>query len=845
MIWRNPEALFLLFTIPFFVLIWYRRRGRLSTTALALRLLSVVCIILALADPTIMQSTATDSTTVLLVDQSDSLGETQKTELRELANELIQNQDNATSSEHDNHIIFFGANTTSLLSDNEINLRSDHTDVAQALRTAYHLVGRNGGRIVLISDGNETRGDVLAEAHYLASNNVSVDTIAYGSPEQSEVWVTNIDVPPTLREGEEYAVLVSISSNEATNAQLQLFDNATELAHRDVPLEIGENTFTFRNVAGTPGIAQLRVSVTSPTDTFAQNNSAAATALVAPPPRVLLVEGENGGSSPLRVALRSANIETDVMEASFLPTQLSLLDSYEGMVLVDVPAGNLTLDQMTTIREFVRSEGRGLLVTGGRSSFTLGAYRGTPLEEVLPVTMTPPPRPQRSQVSLLLIVDQSASMGGAIGTSKLDMAKESAILATESLRDEDRLGVLAFDTFQSWAVEFQELGTGLSLGQIQERITQIPLGGGTDIFGALEVGLQSLNAQPGDVRHAVLLTDGRSFSNFRNPYQGLIELARENDMTLSTIAIGQDADIDLLQDLAQWGAGRYHFASQAEDIPRLTLLESEIARTEPQIEGGFRANLSDPHPLLRGYAPNEIPNLNGYVATTLKPEAELVLQSPEDDPVLAVWQYGLGRAIAWTPSVETPWADSWSNWPEYGAFWGQIIRYTLPEPDSGLLQIHVTPHGDEVTISADSLASGGTTVDLADTQAEVQLPDGTTRRIPLRQTEPGRYEQTVTLPSDGAYAIEVRQVKDELQRTASAGYVQQYSAEYLPRTDGASVLEQISTITGGTVLANTTDIALTGGQQRGETTSLWMWFLLAAILLWPIEIAVRRGWLRL
>ncbi|MEM8535339.1 MAG: VWA domain-containing protein [Chloroflexota bacterium] len=845
MIWRNPEALFLLITIPFFILLWYRRRGRISTAALAIRLVSVACIILALADPTIMQSTATDSTTVLLVDQSDSLGETQKAELRELANELIQDQDNATSIEHDSHIIFFGANTTSPLTDNEINLRSDHTDMAQALRNAYHLVGRNGGRIVLISDGHETRGNVLAEAHHLASNNVPVDTIAYSSPEQPEVWVTGIDVPPTLREGEEYAVIVSISSNEATNAQLQLSDNANELARRDVPLEVGENTFTFRNIAGEPGIAQLEVSVTSPTDTFAQNNSAAATALVAPPPRVLLVEGENGGSSPLRVALRSANIETDVMQADFLPTQLSLLDGYEGMVLVDIPAGNLTLDQMTTIREFVRSEGRGLVVTGGRSSFTLGAYRDTPLEEVLPVTMSPPPRPQRSQVSLLLIIDQSASMGGTIGTSKLDMAKESAILSTEALRDEDRLGVLAFDTFQSWAVEFQQLGTGLSLGQIQERITQIPLGGGTDIFGALEVGLQSLNEQPGDVRHAVLLTDGRSFSNFRNPYQQLIDLARANDMTLSTIAIGQDADIDLLQDLAQWGAGRYHFASQAKDIPRLTLLESEIARTEPQIEGDFRANLSDPHPLLRGYAPNEIPNLNGYVATTLKPEAELVLQSPEEDPVLAVWQYGLGRAIAWTPSVETPWADSWSNWPEYGAFWGQIIRYTLPEPDSGLLQVHVTPNGDDVTISADSLASGGTTVDLADTQAEVQLPDGSTRRIPLRQTEPGRYEQTVTLPSDGAYAIEVRQVRDDLQRTASAGYVQPYSAEYLPAANGANVLEQISTITGGTVLSNTDDIVLTGGQQSGETTSLWTWFLLAAILLWPIEIAIRRGWLRI
>src|SRR5690606_21284404 len=127
------------------------------------------------------------------------------------------------------------------------------------------------------------------------------------------------------------------------------------------------------------------------------------------------------------------------------PAQLSALEAYEAVVLVDVPAGAFSLDQMAALREFVRSEGRGLLATGGRSSFTLGAYRDTPLEEVLPVAMDPRPRPERAQVSLLLIIDQSASMGPETGSSKFNMAKEAAILATDSLREEDQIGVLAFD----------------------------------------------------------------------------------------------------------------------------------------------------------------------------------------------------------------------------------------------------------------------------------------------------------------------------------------------------------------------------------------------------------------
>jgi hypothetical protein len=455
-------------------------------------------------------------------------------------------------------------------------------------------------------------------------------------------------------------------------------------------------------------------------------------------------------------------------------------------------------------------------------------------------------------VTLLIILDHSMSMGSALGISKLDMAKESALLATESLRKEDRIGVLTFDDKQEWAVEFQTLGSGLSLGQTQERIGAVTLGGGTDICAALDMGLSELERQPGRVRHAVLMTDGQSFLNRGcGPYNVLIDRARAQGITLSSIAIGEDADTELLQELARWGAGRYHFAGQPEDIPRLTLIESQIASAEPQIEGEFRAGLQAPHPLLRDFTPNQIPRLDGYVGTTIKPEAELVLKSPDDDPVLAAWQYGLGRAVAWTPSVESPWAESWPNWPDYGKFWAQLIRYTLPEPDSGSLQARVIPREDAaaesgvaaVTIAVDSLAPSGEAIDLADTAATVTLPDGSTRGIALRQVAPGRYAADVTLPSDGPYAIEVEQRKDDQTRAARTGYVQRPSAEYLPAGGGAALLERISAATGGQALLGAAP-APAPVRLPASARELWPWLLLAAALLWPIEIAVRRGWLR-
>jgi Ca-activated chloride channel homolog len=841
-IFRNPQCLLLLALLPALALAWRWRGRRVPLTALVLRLLSVALVIAALADPVRALPNLAQGQLVLLVDQSDSLGETGKAALRDQAAARARAEPNRV------HVLYFGANTVSAP---DASLRATNSDIAGALLAARELVGERG-RIALLSDGAQTRGDALATAQALG---VPIDTLAYQTATRPEIWVAGMEVPRTLREGEEYTINVVVGSSAAAEAQLAIDDGMTQLVAQQIQLSAGENNLTYQARAGQPGILRLRATLEpganagqgAGQDTFAQNNRGAATALVAARPRVLLIESRAGMTAPLQAALRPAGIDAETIEAQAVPARLSDLEDYEGVVLVDVPAGDLTLDQMITLREFVRSMGRGLVATGGRSSFTLGAYKGTPLEEALPVEMSPPPRPERSNVTLLLIIDHSYSMAASRGVSKFDMAKEAAILATEALREEDRVGVLAFDDKQQWTVEFETVGTGLGLGTLQDRIGAIQIGAGTDIRAALEVGLPALAAQPGGVRHAVLLTDGRSFETTRGPYRELIEQARAQNITLSSIAIGNDSDTELLQDLAQWGAGRYHFAAVPNDIPRLTLLESEIARTEPQVEGDFRADLQTPHPTLRDFAPNEIPRLEGYVATTLKPAAELVLKSPEDDPVLAVWQYGLGRAVAWTPSIDAPWAQSWPSWPEYGKFWAQIIRYTLPEPDSGPLQVRVTPRGDPstsagvaaVTISADALAPSGEPLDLADTEATITLPDGLARSIPLRQTAPGHYAEEVVLPADGPYAIEVRQRKDGAARTTSAGYIQRPSAEYLPAQGSAELLARISQVSGGKVLADLDDISPANVERRGEI-GLWLWLLLAAAVLWPIEIAVRR-----
>lgn len=844
---RNPQLLWLLLTLPAFILLWRRHGVRLPVMALALRLLTVTLLVLSLADPIIIGIPPHgEEPPVVLVDQSDSLEEPVRAALRAQAAELARIADA--------RVLYVGADVVSIADPSAHSSASPATfdpsgsDLAEGLRMARALLP-NGGRAILMSDGLATSADTLSEARKAAEAGITVDIVAVDPTTAPEVAIIDLHAPSALRRGEEYTIAIDVRSTAEgapVVGRLRLWEGERLLGEEEVRVTPGDQRFSFSHTAETVGVAALRVELDIPTgDTFEANNRAAATVTVHPPARVLLAASDDDDVALLSDALRRQGVETERTKPEELPSRLSELIRYDGLALVDVAASALSFDQMASVREFVRSEGRGLIAVGGRNSFTLGGYKGTPLEEALPVTMDPPPRPQRSAIALLLIVDRSASMSAAFGVSKFDMAKEAAVLATESLRPADRIGVLAFDTGQYWVVPFQNVGEGSNLAAIQQAILELPLGGGTDIEMALAEGLPALALQPTGARHAVLLTDGRSFTNNMSNYQRLVQTARDQQITLSTIAIGQDADMALLEQLARWGNGRYYYADRPEDIPRLTVLESEIARTAPFVEGTVQPMLDRPHPIVRDFVPAELPMLGGYVATTGRDTAEVVLRSPEDDPLLAVWQYGLGRAVVWTPTVGAPWAEAWTRWPGFERFWGQMVRYTLPDPDSGPLQVRVEPHPGGARLVVDAFQAGGMPLDLAEVNARVTLPTGEHRSFEVYQTAPGRYAQDLILPMPGPYAVSVVVLHEGQWQQREVGYVQPIPPEYRQWNDpaeGRALLEAIATITGGRVVRDTQALGeWSMANQLVQREGLWPWLLGLALGLWVLEIAVRRG----
>lgn len=873
---QTPGVLWLLPLVWLLLMLSAWRRRFRPFGLFLLRLAIIVLMALALSRPVQSPPTPAAETEtpaeatvsprwVLLVDQSASLGRAGQEALRNEATRLAAAAPEA--------ITLFFADRPAMAA---AALNPETTDIAGALALGAELLADRPGRLILLSDGLPTDGEALPVAARLDQ---PVDTLLVdegqrlawgGSP--NEIHLLRLDVPPRLRRGEMFNVSMVIHSYAATEARLRLMSDGRTLAEDVILLESGLNLWAVEARAGEVGPHTFRADVAAAGDGQQANNSLSAFSQVYPAPQILVIGAEEQAAENFANELQKAGFLPEWRLPELVPVRLSELEPYAGMVLLNVSARSLTLEQMLAIQTYVRSLGRGLLVTGGRDSYSLGHYEDTPLADLLPVSLETPTREERPPVALLFIFDHSGSMveTHTEGPTKLAMAKEATIRATDILGPHDLIGILMFDNTNEWVVPFRQVSEGAALLEIEQAVAAIPPGGGTRILDALETALPALAAQETEIsaRHAILLTDGKSYDGERGiaDYNAVVDMAQANDITLSTIAIGLDADQQLLAHLADRGQGRYHFAATPEELPALTVAESDILRSEAIQEGErYQPSPAAPHPMLRGLCFGEacldsepLPALTGYIALTPKARAEVALEIGPGDPLLSVWGYGLGRVAAWSSTTGGEWTEDWQFQADVTRFWGQVLDYLLPAPELGLLQAGATvASGGVATITAEGVTATGQTADLARTTATLTTPGGQQIPLRLRQVEPGRYRQTVRLPVDGAYQLDVVQARaDGPDETVTTGFVLPYPAEYAwpgqaSGPVGSALLRRIADVSGGQTFGPGDSLPPVAGQSSAPVeaepeppTLLWRWFLLAALLLWPLEIGWRR-WSRL
>ncbi|MGH2460318.1 MAG: VWA domain-containing protein [Chloroflexota bacterium] len=604
---------------------------------------------------------------------------------------------------------------------------------------------------------------------------------------------------------------------------------------QDVQLHVGDNSLVIGHEPLAPGEHSLGVLVEPQRDTLSENNVGYATLQVAGPPRILLVEGDPGGAKYLSKALEAVGLSTDVEAPSILSGDVASLRQYDAVGLVNVPASVIGADGLIALRSYVQNFGGGLVVIGGDRSFGVGGYKQTPLEDALPVSMDVRGRQAHSNVALILVMDTSGSMSeGPPGATKIELAREAALGATKELADQDQVGILAFDEQPHWIYRTQFLTDRPTL---QTDISKLEPGGGTEIYPALLTAYNDMVTRKAQVKHILLMTDGLAPTG---DYPGLTAKMRAQGITLSTIAIGTDADVNLLQNLADWGRGRFYDASDPIDVPRFVLKETtEIARAAVT-EETFTPSAVDQTPILSGI--NAVPPLYGYVATTPKPSAVVGLESPEHDPILAQWQFGLGRSVAFTSDVSARWSAAWVTWSDFTRFWGQTFKWAVPAPQGQTLQVQTTLANGLARVQADALNGDGSYINDAPTTATVASPGGKVQTVTLPQVAPGRYATTVPADQPGSYLVQVSQASPSqaAPATQTSGFAVPYSPEFSGLPTDLGLLRQLSTATGGDVLSSPGESFAHNLRPADSAQPIWPYLIALLIPLFVMDVAIRR-----
>ncbi|MFQ5435950.1 MAG: glutamine amidotransferase, partial [Anaerolineae bacterium] len=258
------------------------------------------------------------------------------------------------------------------------------------------------------------------------------------------------------------------------------------------------------------------------------------------------------------------------------------------------------------------------------------------------------------------------------------------------------------------------------------------------------------------------------------------------------------------------------------------------------IEERFFPSLVNSSPILAGIT--AVPPLYGYVGTTVKDTAQLILKTHQDDPLLAAWQYGLGRSVAWTSDATGRWGVDWVRWDGFPAFWAQAVRWTITQDRENNVETVVDFSGEQATLTVDARGSSGDFLNNLTMEANVVDPDGEVANVTLAQVAPGRYEAAFTPKKDGAYFIRVAgSSAGDVSVGQTSGWVLGYSPEYAQFETNPGLLASLAALTGGQEVGGDVTAVFNHNLPADVTRRpIWPWLALAATLLLPFDIALRR-----
>ena len=710
---------------------------------------------------------------------------------------------------------------------------TERTDLAGAVRLASAAFPETGQkRIVLLSDGNENMGDAISAVLAAKPLGVTVDVVPMGAVRANDVSIQKLGLPNNLKEGQTFEVKIFAQADQAQRAKIRLFRNNQFMDEQTVELTAGKNLFSFPQTLEVPGFYSYDIQIEGEFDDLPQNNRAVNFTYVRGDPTILIASSDPESDQQLAEALRQSRLEVRVVNAETgFPGTLAEMQTYDAIFLSNVEAGQLGIEGMRLLESAVRDFGVGLVCIGGDQAFAAGGYRNTPLETVLPVDMELSSKKVLPSGALVLVVHATEFPNGN------QWARDIAFAALNSLGPQDEMGIVLWDGSDSWLFELQKVGDKRAMGRA---IAGMNPGDMVSFQKVMTMAHEGLKKSTGSIKHMVVFSDGDPTA----PTQQQVTDIVGDKITISTVMIGGHVAPDTMTWMAEMGRGRFYDVRSPSALPQIFIKEAAVILKSAIFEEPFEPQVAASSELIRGIGGDEMPRLLGYVATTAKPRAETPLLSQKGDPVLAHWQFGLGRAVAFTSDAKAKWAQQWLNWPKYRQFWSQVAQWSLRKLENTEFNTEVNVDRGEGTISVEALDSEGNFRNFLNLETVVVSPKGERVTVQLEQTGPGQYQGRFPTKEVGAYLINLLEKQNgQLQGSQVLGASVNYSPEFAASEPNINLLRRIAETGGGQML----DLSVPSlnpfefnRQKTFQPRDLWEWLLRLAIIIFPIDVGIRR-----
>jgi uncharacterized membrane protein len=804
-------------------------------TALGIRTVVLLALVLALAGLQWLRPVE-GMNVFLALDRSDSIPSPQQEAARAYINQVSKEK----KKEDKAGVIIFGSEASIETSPNaavdvekiQAVVGTERTDLAAAIRLATAAFSETGQkRLVVMSDGNENVGDAMSAVLAARPLGVTVDVVPMGVVRANDVSVQKLQVPPKLKEGQVFEVKIFVQADRATPATVRLRRDDQLLGQQKVELSAGKNLFTVPDTLLKPGFYKYDVQVDAPGDPLPQNNRAATFASVRGQPRILVVSSDPEQDKQLAAALKTPSLTVNLVGLKDFPSSLAEMRSYDAIFISNLAAGDLGLDRQRLLESAVRDFGVGLVCVGGDQTYAAGGYRGTPLETVLPVSMELDSKKVLPSGAVVLVMH---GMEFANGNEVARLCAQGVLAA---LGPTDEMGVELWDGNAHWVFPLQKVGDKKKLAAQIAGMNQGDLPNFEPMMREARGALQKSTA---NLKHIIVFSDGDPAAPDANTMQAIAD-AR---ITVSTVLISGHSPTDTMEWMAAQGKGQFYNVSSPDDLPQIFLKETAVILKTAIYEDPFQPQVRAASELVRGIGTTEYPKLLGYVATTPKPRAETPLWTDKGDPLLAHWQYGLGRAVAFTSDAKARWARIWLNWGKYRQFWSQIGQWSLQHLENADFTTDVAIDKGEGLINVEALDAQGNFRNFLNLQAAVVSPKGERQTVRLEQTGPGHYEARFPTKEVGAYLLNLMDVKDgQVRGSQVIGTSVNYSPEFNSPEPNLNLLRRIAESGGGKLLDPADPSVNPFLHDRHKTfqpRDLWESLLKFAIILFTLDVGVRR-----